>query len=72
MWTAGNLLSWILLSALTDTGGGYVAKSNREEGNGRYDICVYNRSDYRKSAEAIELKKRAIETRDRNVAGEVV
>ena len=33
-----------------------MAKSNREAGNGRYDICVYHRSDYRKPAVIIELK----------------
>ncbi len=45
-----------LLGVLTNMGGGYLAKSNREAGNGRYDICVYHRSDYRKPAVIIELK----------------
>ena len=37
-------------------GEGYVVKSNREAGNGRYDICVYHRNDERKPAAVIELK----------------
>ncbi len=45
-----------LLGVLANMGGGYLAKSNREAGNGRYDICVYHRSDYRKPAVIIELK----------------
>ena len=45
-----------LLGVLSNLGNGYIAKSNREAGNGRYDICVYHRSDYLKPAAVIELK----------------
>lgn len=45
-----------LLGVLANMGGGYLAKSNREAGNSRYDICVYHRSDYRKPAVILELK----------------
>lgn len=33
-----------LLGVLANLDGGYLKKSNREAGNGRFDICVYNRS----------------------------
>ena len=45
-----------LLGVLMNIGGGYIVKSNREAGNGRYDICVYHISDETKPAAVIELK----------------
>jgi hypothetical protein len=45
-----------LLGVFSNLDGDYVKKSNREAGNGRYDICVYNRVDETKPAAVIELK----------------
>ena len=44
-----------LLGILTNAGDGYRIKSNREAGNGRYDLCIYN-PDFTKPAILIELK----------------
>lgn len=44
-----------LLGVLANLNNGYLKKSNREAGNGRYDICVYN-IDETKPAVILELK----------------
>lgn len=44
-----------LLGVLANLNDGYLKKSNREAGNGRYDICVYN-IDETKPAVILELK----------------
>jgi hypothetical protein len=46
----------VLVGLFSHIDNGYMLKSNREAGNGRYDICVYNRS-FRKPAAVIEIKK---------------
>jgi hypothetical protein len=46
----------VLVGLFSHINNGYVLKSNRESGNGRYDICVYNRVDETKPAAVIELK----------------
>ena len=56
MDSAESFYHGFLLGVLVNIGNGYVVKSNREAGNGRFDICVYNRSDYLKPAAVIELK----------------
>ena len=56
MDNAESFYHGFLLGVLVNIGNGYVVKSNREAGNGRFDICVYNRSDYLKPAAVIELK----------------
>ncbi len=44
-----------LQGVLQNLGNGYLKKSNRESGKGRFDICVYNK-DFTKPAAVIELK----------------
>ncbi len=45
-----------LMGVFQNLGGSYLLKSNREAGNGRYDICIYN-LDAVSPAAVIELKK---------------
>ncbi len=45
-----------LMGVFQNLGGSYLIKSNREAGNGRYDICIYN-LDAVSPAAVIELKK---------------
>lgn len=56
MDNAESFYHGFLLGVLVNIGNGYVVKSNREAGNGRFDICIYNRSDYLKPAAVVELK----------------
>ena len=56
MDSAESFYHGFLLGVLVNIGNGYIVKSNREAGNGRFDICVYNRSDEEKPAAVIELK----------------
>jgi hypothetical protein len=55
IYAIGNLI--ILRENETITGlWGFGVSNSREAGNGRYDICVYNRVDETKPAAVIELK----------------